>query len=37
VVGRVEDDRLVLDVRTVQPGEMDALIRVVVGALVGSQ
>ncbi len=34
VVGRVEDDRLVLDVRTVQPGEMDALIRVVVGALV---
>jgi len=37
VVGRVEDDRLVLDVRTVQPGEMDALIRVVVGALVGSR
>ena len=36
VVGRVEDDRLVLDVRTVQPGEMDALIRVVVGALAGN-
>jgi L-seryl-tRNA(Ser) seleniumtransferase len=37
VVGRVEDDRLVLDVRTVQPWEMDALVRAVVGALVGDR
>lgn len=32
VVGRIEDDRLLLDVRTVDPGEVDALVAAVVEA-----
>ncbi|GAO04396.1 L-seryl-tRNA(Sec) selenium transferase [Anaeromyxobacter sp. PSR-1] len=35
VVGRIEEDRVVLDPRTVMPGEDEALVAAVRGALAG--